>query len=85
MQSDQELFEKFRPPMTEVTDARTMEFFKRHGLILSVNGKRAGLDNFALVLAAGPNVIGPLPLNSTAARALCSLLIESGFGPGGIS
>jgi hypothetical protein len=81
MQSDQELFEKFRPPMTEVTDALTMEFFKQHGLILSVNGKRAGLNSFALVLAAGPDTIGPFPLNSTTARALCRILIDSGFGP----
>ena len=78
---DPELLRKFRPVLTEITDVEAMDFFTKNGEILSVNGKRAALDTFVLVLAAGPEKFGPYPLNSATAKELCSLLIEHGFGP----
>ena len=79
--NDQELFQKFRPHLSEITDVQTMEFYRQNGPILSVNGRRIPLDNFLLVLSTGPPTYGPYPLNATAARALCNLLIDHGFGP----
>lgn len=79
--NDQELCQKFRPSLTEITDVQAVEFFSRHGEILSVNGRRAAISTFVLVLAAGPEIFGPFPLNATAAKELCRILIDQGFGP----
>jgi hypothetical protein len=79
--NDAELFKKFLPELTAITDVQTMEFFKKNGEIVSANGRQIAIDSFLLVLTNGAETYGPFPLNGTTARALCQRLIEGGFGP----
>lgn len=79
--NEEELFQKFLPKLTEVTEVKAAEFFYRSGGVLSVNGKTSGLDAFTFVLATGAETYGPFVLNSVAARGLCRILISNGFGP----
>jgi hypothetical protein len=79
--TDKSDFLKYRPPITEVT---TLKAAKAYGIgdeILSLNGKRAALDAFILLLSNDSVTHGPYLLNSTCARALCDLLLDEGFGP----
>lgn len=74
-------FEKFRPEITEVTINQVASSFGLGNEIISLDGKRTGLDAFVLKLATDAEVIGPYLLNATCARALCAVLIAGGFGP----
>jgi len=77
--TEEELFEKLKPHLTEATDARSLKFLSETGGIVSVNGKVSGLDALSLVLAANGQTFGPYLLTSAAARGLCRLLIKLGF------
>ncbi|MGD0865655.1 MAG: hypothetical protein ABSA49_08875 [Rhizomicrobium sp.] len=79
--NDAELFKKFLPELTAITDVQTMEFFKRNGEIVSANGRQIAIDSFLLVMSTGADTVGPFPLNGVTARALCRYLIDAGFGP----
>jgi hypothetical protein len=79
--NEEGLLEKFRPKLTEMTEVQAAEFFYATGGVLSVNGKRSGLDAFSLVLATSTEKIGPYVLNNPSAKELCRLLIAEGFGP----
>ena len=82
MMDDAELFRKFQPKLTAVTDTQTMDFFTKNGLIVSANGREIGIGDFLLVMSTGAETYGPFPLNRVTAQALCTILIEHGFGPG---
>lgn len=73
-------FEKFRPRITEVTVTQAATTFGLGDEILSLDGKRTGIDAFILQLATDNAIIGPYLLNATCAHALCAALIAEGFG-----
>jgi hypothetical protein len=74
-------FVKYRPRITEVTNVEAAQAYGRGDEILSLNGKRAALDAFILVLADDSVTHGPYLMNSTCARQLCAILLHEGFGP----
>ena len=74
-------FKKYRPKITEVTVVQAVQAWGQGDDILSLNGKRTGLDAFILMLATDSEKHGPFLLNVTCARALCDLLLSEGFGP----
>ena len=79
--TDESDFKKYRPNLTEVTVLKAAEAWGRGDEILSLNGKSTAIDAFILVLATDDRIHGPYLMNSTCARALCSLLLAEGFGP----
>jgi hypothetical protein len=74
-------FIKYRPRITEVTNVEAAQAYGRGDEILSLNGKRAALDAFILLLADDSVTHGPYLMNSTCARQLCAILLDEGFGP----
>lgn len=82
MTSDEEhLFQKFFPKITEVTSVEAARSWGEGAEIISLDGKRCGVNAFLLQLADDSQTIGPFVLNSVCARALCRRLIDEGFGP----
>ena len=79
--SDEELYQRFLPKLTEVTELSSANFYHDTGGVVSANGKRSALDAFTLVLATDEQEFGPFLLNAVAAQGLCRLLVEHGFGP----
>jgi hypothetical protein len=80
--SDESDFEKYRPKVTEVTVTTAASAWGQgDDGILSLDGKRTGLDAFILLLAADTETHGPFLMNVVCARKLCALLIAEGFGP----
>lgn len=78
---DESAFIKYRPKVTEVTSVEAAKSWGEGNEILSLNGKRAALDAFILLLSTDAEVHGPYLMNSVCARELCTLLISEGFGP----
>jgi hypothetical protein len=78
---DETDFKKYRPNITEVTVVKAAEAYGRGDEILSLNGRRTGINAFILLLATDSETLGPYLLSSICARELCGLLISAGFGP----
>jgi hypothetical protein len=74
-------FRKFLPKITEVTVVEVAQSWGIADDIVSLDGKRTGLNHFILMLATDAKKIGPYLLNPTCARALCARLLAEGFGP----
>ena len=74
-------FIKYRPKITEITTIKAAQVYGRGDEILSLNGQRAAIDAFILLLATGDETLGPFLMNSTCARELYALLVAEGFGP----
>lgn len=79
--SEKSDFDKFRPTITEVMVAQVASQFGAGGEVLSIDGKRTGLDAFIIQLASDSELFGPYLLNATTAKELCARLIAEGFGP----
>jgi hypothetical protein len=78
MTDDQNLFQDRHPTFT---DADARKFYDTSGQFVSVDGRRVGLDSFAIQFATNFRMHGPFVMNATTARALCRILIENDFGP----
>lgn len=74
-------FKNYHPSITEVTVVQAVQSYGRGDEILSLNGKRTGIDAFILLLATDAETHGPFLLNRACARELCALLLAEGFGP----
>jgi hypothetical protein len=79
--SDEADFQKFRPALTEETINGVAQTYGSGAEIISLSGKRTGLDLFVLLLANDTEPHGPFLMNATCARELCALLLSEGFGP----
>lgn len=79
--TDESDFIKYRPRVTEVTVVEAAQAYGRGDEILSLNGRRAALDAFILLLSNDLETHGPYLMNSKCARELCGLLLAEGFGP----
>lgn len=73
-------FIKYRPKITEVTIVNAVKEWSSGNEILSLDGKRTGIDAFVLLLSTDSEVLGPYLLNSVCARELCALLLSEDFG-----
>ena len=70
--SEQSDFEKYRPPITEMTVLKVGKSYGSGDDILSLNGQDAALDAFILLLATDNRTLGPFLLKSSVrSRALC--------------
>lgn len=69
------------PKITEVTSVIASEAFNRGLGIVSLDGKRVGINGFMLLMATKSEPLGPFVMNSVCARELCALLLREGFGP----
>lgn len=74
-------FKKYFPEITDMTVTNAASKFGIGDEILSLDGKRTGLDYFILNLATDGQIHGPFLMNSTCAHALYDLLVSAGFGP----
>jgi hypothetical protein len=74
-------FRIHRPKITEATSVQAKQHYDQGEEIVSLNGKRAALSHFMVVLATKTEEFGPYLMNSTCARALYALLEAEGFGP----
>ena len=74
-------FRKYRPDVTAVTSVQAGQHWNYGNEILSLNGKRAALSHFILMLATDSDTFGPYIMNGVCARELCALLANEGFGP----
>lgn len=81
MTEDAELFQAKFPEFTEASSVEAKEFWDANGQFVSVDGRGVALNGFAVQFATQFRKHGPFVMNETTARALCRLLIESGFGP----
>lgn len=81
--SEEPDLEKFRPEITHIMKVALAATWGLGDTILSLNGEKAGLDEFILLLAKDREQLGPFQLNAACARELCGLLLKCGFGPSG--
>jgi|HubBroStandDraft_2_1064218.scaffolds.fasta_scaffold1052715_1 hypothetical protein len=79
--TDESDFIKYRPSVTEVTVLQAAQAYGRGDEILSLNGQRAAIDAFIILMSNDSEVHGPYLMNSTCARELCALLLDEGFWP----
>ena len=74
-------FQRLQPKITELTSVQAKQHYDQGEEILSLNGKRAALSHFILILATETEEFGPYLLNSVCARSLYALLEAEDFGP----
>jgi hypothetical protein len=78
--SEETQFQKYLPKLTEVTSVKAAQSYGAGGEIISLNGKRVGIDAFMLVLADDEKQFGPFVLTNVSGRALFQRLSDEGFG-----
>ena len=81
MTEDEKLFRDHFPQFTEVSSVEAKSFYDSHGEFVSADGKRVGVDSFAVQFMTRFQKHGPFVMNGKTARALCDLLIQNDFGP----
>jgi len=74
-------FKKYRPKITEVTSVQAKQHYDWGEEVVSLNGKRAALSHFMMILSTRTEEFGPYLMDSVCARALYDILDAEGFGP----
>ncbi len=79
--TDEENFAKYHPDVNEMTILEAAQAFGIGDEVISLSGRRTGIDSFVLVLARGNHQHTLVLMTGVCARELGALLVSEGFGP----